>query len=100
MEVKRVKSDLGFTKYEVVGCNHVRITVPTAPYGYGYSSSSWTIRIPDLSSPTPQGGYATRAIYYSRTLNGIKEVLSRFSTEEELFGAYYKSRLAGKTQLF
>ena len=93
MEVKRVKSDLGFTKYEVVGCDHVRITPPSR-------TSSWTIRIPDLSSPTPHGGYVTRAIYYSRTLEGIKEVLSRFSTEEELFGAYYKSRLAGKTQLF
>ena len=93
MEVKRVKSDLGFTKYEVVGCDHVRITPPSR-------TSSWTIRIPDLSSPTPHGGYVTRAIYYSRTLEGIKEVLSRFSTEEELFGAYYKSRLAGKSQLF
>ena len=93
MEVKRVKSDLGFTKYEVVGCDHVRITPPSR-------TSSWTIRIPDLSSPTPLGGYVTRAIYYSKTLEGIKEVLSRFSTEEELFGAYYKSRLAGKTQLF
>ena len=97
MEVKRVKSDLGFTKYEVVGCNSVRIT---APYGYGPCSGSWTIRIPDLSSPSPYGGYVPRAIYSSRTLEGIKEVLSRFSTEEELFGAYYKSRLAGKTQLF
>lgn len=93
MEVKRVKSDLGFTKYEVVGCNHVRIVPPSR-------TSSWTIRIPDLSSPTPHGGYATRAIYYSRTLGEIKEALSRFSTEEELLGAYYKSRLAGKTQLF
>ena len=93
MEVKKVKSDLGFTKYEVVGCSHVRIVPPSR-------TSSWTIRIPDLSSPTPHGGYVTRAIYYSRTLEGIKEVLSRFSTEEELFGAYYKSRLAGKTQLF
>ena len=93
MEVKRVKSDLGFTKYEVVGCNHVRITPPS-------KTSSWTIRIPDLSSSTPHGGYVTRVIYYSRTLGEIKEALSRFSTEEELLGAYYKSRLAGKSQLF
>ena len=93
MEVKRVKTDDGLTKHEVVGCNHVRIISPGR-------TSSWTIRVPDLSSPTPHGGYVTRAIYYSRTLEGIKEVLSRFSTEEELFGAYYKSRLAGKTQLF
>ena len=84
MEVKRIKSDLGFTKYEVVGCDHVRITPPS-------KTSSWTIRIPDLSSPTPYGGYVTRE---------IKEALSRFSTEEELLGAYYKSRLAGKSQLF
>lgn len=93
MEVKKVKSDLGFTKYEVVGCSHVRIMPPS-------KTSSWTIRIPDLSSPTPHGGYVTRAIYYSRTLGEIKEALSRFSTEEELLGAYYKSRLAGKSQLF
>lgn len=93
MEVKRVKSDLGYIKYEVVGCDHVRITPPG-------KTSSWTIRIPDLSSPTPHGGYVTRAIYYSRTLGEIKEALSRFSTEEELLGAYYKSRLAGKSQLF
>ena len=93
MEVKRVKSDLGFTKYEVVGCSHVRITPPG-------KTSSWTIRIPDLSLPTPYGGFNTRAIYFSRTLGEIKEVLSRFSSEEELFGAYYKSRLVGKTQLF
>lgn len=93
MEVKRVKSDLGFTKYEVVGCNHVRIIPPSG-------TSSWTIRIPDLSGPTPHGGYVTRAIYYSRTPGEIKEALSRFSTEEELLGAYYKRRLAGKSQLF
>lgn len=93
MEVKKVKSDLGFTKYEVVGCDHVRIVPPSR-------TSSWTIRIPDLSSPTAYGGYVTRAIYYSRTLGEIKEALSRFSTEEELLGAYYKSRLAGKSQLF
>ena len=93
MEFKRVKSDLGFTKYEVVCCYHVRITPPSR-------TSSWTIRIPDLSSPTPLGGYVTRAIYYARTLGEVKEALSRFSTEEELLGAYYKSRLAGKSQLF
>ena len=93
MEVKRVKSDLGFTKYEVVGCSHVRITPPG-------KTSSWTIRIPDLSSPTPQGGYVTRAIYYSRTLGEIKEALSRFSTEEELLETYYKSRLEGKYHLY
>ena len=93
MEVKKVKSDLGFTKYEVVSCDHVRITPPSR-------TSSWTIRIPDLSSPTPLGGYVTGAIYYARTLGEVKEALSRFSTEEELLGAYYKSRLAGKSQLF
>ena len=93
MEVKRVKSDLGFTKYEVVGCDHIRITPPS-------KTSSWTIRIPDLSCPTPLGGYVTRAIYHARTLGEVKEALSRFSTEEELLGAYYKSRLAGKSQLF
>lgn len=97
MEVKRVKTDLGYIKYEVSGCNHVRIA---SPYSYKSSSDSWTIRIPDLSSPTSYGGYNTTAIYYSRTLNEIKEILSRFSTEEELFGAYYKSRLEGKFHLY
>ncbi len=100
MEVKRVRTDLGdiqYTKYEIVGCKHVRIT---SPCSYGSRASSWTIRIPDLSSPTNYGGFAMTAIYFARTLNEVKEVLSRFSTEEELLGAYYKSRLAGKTQLF
>ena len=82
MEVKRTKTDSGYIRYTVSNSKHVRVI---APY---------------VSSPTPLGGYVTRAIYYSRTLEGIKEVLSRFSTEEELFGAYYESRLAGKTQLF
>ena len=95
MKVRRVKTQLGFTKYEVVDCGHVRITSP-----YNGSSSSWIIRIPDLSSPANHGGYATVPIYFSRTLNEIKEVLSRFSTEEELFGAYYKSRLEGRFQLY
>ena len=97
MEVKRTKTDFGDIRYVVSNCNRVRVI---APYGAGSRSSFWIIEIPDLSLPTPYGGFATRAIYFSRTLNGIKEVLSRFSTEEELFGAYYKSRLAGKSQLF
>lgn len=100
MEVKRVGIDNGpnkFFKYEVVGCEHVRIS---SPHGYGSGSSSWTIRIPDLSRPTLYGGFATTAIYFARTLNEIKEALSRFSTEEELFGAYYKCRLEGKFQLY
>ena len=97
MEVKRVKTDLGYIKYEVSGCSHVRIS---SPHSYGCSTGSWTIRIPDLSSPTNQGGYKTAAIYFARTLNEIKEVLSRFSTEEELLGSYYKSRLEGKYHLY
>ena len=97
MEVKRTKTDSGYIRYTVSNSKHVRVI---APYGAGSRSSFWIIEIPDLSLPTPYGGFATKAIYYSRTLEGIKEVLSRFSTEEELFGAYYKSRLAGKTQLF
>lgn len=97
MEVKRVKTDLGYIKYEVSGCSHVRIS---SPHSYGCSTGSWTIRIPDLSSPTNQGGYKTATIYFARTLNEIKEVLSRFSTEEELLEAYYKSRLEGKYHLY
>ena len=97
MEVKRTKTDSGYTHYVVSNSKHIRVI---APYAAGSRSSFWIIEIPDLSLPTPYGGFATRAIYFSRTLGGIKEVLSRFSTEEELFGAYYKSRLAGKTQLF
>lgn len=97
MEVKRTKTDSGYIRYTVSNSKHVRVI---APYEAGSRSSFWIIEIPDLSLPTPYGGFNTRAIYFSRTLNGIKEVLSRFSTEEELFGAYYKSRLAGKTQLF
>ena len=97
MEVKRTKTDSGYIRYTVSNSKHVRVI---APYGAGSRSSFWIIEIPDLSLPTPYGGFAARAIYFSRTLNEIKEVLSRFSTEEELFGAYYKSRLAGKTQLF
>ena len=97
MEVKRTKTDLGYIKYVVSNSDHIRVK---APYEAGSRSSFWLVEIPDLSLPTPYGGFDTRAIYFSRTLGGIKEVLSRFSTEEELFGAYYKSRLAGKTQLF
>ena len=97
MEVKRTKTDFGGIHYVVSNCNHVRVK---APHEAGSISSFWLIEIPDLSLPTPYGGFAPRAIYYSRTLEGIKEVLSRFSSEEELFGAYYKSRLAGKSQLF
>ena len=29
MKVRRVKTQLGFTKYEVVDCGHVRIASPT-----------------------------------------------------------------------
>ena len=89
MEVKRVKSDLGFTKYEVVGCDHVRITPPSR-------TSSWTIRIPDLRHQYYDGGYDRVTIYRGRNLKEIKEVLSKFSTKEELFGFYYVSRLENK----
>lgn len=97
MEVKRIKTDLGHIKYEVSGCSHVRISAPPI---CGYNTGFWTIGIPDLRSPSLYGGFAIIVIYRSRTLSGVKEVLSRFSTEEELLEAYYKSRLAGKTQLF
>ena len=95
MEVKKTYNDSGFVEYTVGDSGRIRIVPPHRIF-----SDPWTVRIPDLSSPTPYGGYVTRAIYYARTLGEIKEALSRFSTEEELLGAYYKSRLAGKSQLF
>lgn len=97
MEVKRTKTDLGFIRYVVSNSDHIRVK---APYEAGSRSSFWLIEIPDLSRPTLQGGYNRTTIYCARTLNELKEVLGRFSTEEELLGAYYKSRLEGKFQLY
>ena len=102
MEVKREKTDQGFIKYVVFDNNHKvvnsdRIKI-TSPYDVG--SNGWSIVIPDLRHQYYDGGYDKVTIYRGRNLREIKEVLSRFSTEEELLGAYYKSRLAGKSQLF
>ena len=92
MEVKRVKMDSRFFTYEVESCKHVRIAPP-------YTSdrtSSWSIRIPDIAP----GAIRSVSIYSSKTLAGIKEVLTRFQTEEELLGAYYKARIEGRYHLY
>ena len=95
MEVKRTKTDLGFIRYVVNNSRYIRINSP-----YEVGSISWSISIPDLCRPTNFGGYNKIVIYYARTLNELKEVLGRFSTKEELLGAYYKSRLEGRFQLY
>ena len=91
MEVKRVETDSGCIHYVVDGSNYITIK---APYEAGSRSSFWIIEIPDLDIPSVYNRYSTKSIYFLRTLDEVKEVLSRFATEEELFGAYYKRCLA------
>ena len=96
MEVKGVETDSGRTHYVVDGSNYITIR---APYETGYRSSFWIIEIPDINIPSVYNNYSTKSIYFLRTLDEVKEVLSRFATEEELFGAYYKrclERLSGQ----
>ena len=98
MEVKREKTDQGFIKYVVFDNNHEvvnsdRIKI-TSPYDVG--SNGWSIVIPDLRHQYYDGGYDRVTIYRGRNLREIKEVLSKFSTKEELFGFYYVSRLENK----
>ena len=96
MEVKRVETDSGCIHYVVDGSNYITIK---APYEAGSRSSFWIIEIPDLDIPSVYNRYSTKSIYFLRTLDEVKEVLSRFATEEELFGAYYKrclERLSGQ----
>ena len=87
MEVKGVETDSGRTHYEVDGSKYITIR---APYEISSKSSFWIIEIPDLNIPSVYNNYSTKSIYFLRTLDEVKEVLSRFTTEEELFGAYYK----------
>ena len=83
MEVKKTYNDLGFAKYTVGDSGRIRIVPP-----HRILSDPWTVRIPDLSSPTPQGEYNTITIYRATTIARLREFFDRFSTEEELFRAY------------
>ena len=96
MEVKGVETDSGRTHYVVDGSKYITIR---APYEISSKSSLWIIEIPDLDIPSVYNRYSTKSIYFLRTLDGVKEVLSRFATEEELFGAYYKRCLERMSEL-
>ena len=96
MEVERTETDSGYIHYVVNGSDYITIR---APYETGYRSSFWIIEIPDLDIPSVYNRYATKSIYFLRTLDDVKEVLSRFATEEELFGAYYKRCLERLSEL-
>ena len=96
MEVKGVETDSGRTHYVVDGSKYITIR---APYEISSKSSLWIIEIPDLDIPSVYNRYSTKSIYFVRTLDEVKEVLSRFATEEELFGAYYKRCLERMSEL-
>ena len=87
MEVKGVETDSGRTHYVVDGSKYIVIR---APYEVSSKSSLWIIEIPDLDIPSVYNNYSTKSIYFLRTLDEVKEVLSSFATEEEFLGAYYK----------
>ena len=91
MEVKGVETDSGRTHYVVDGSNYIVIR---ALYESSSKSSFWIIEIPDINIPSVYNNYSTKSVYFLRTLDEVKEVLSRFATEEEFLGAYYKRRLA------
>ena len=77
MEVKGVETDSGRTHYMVDGSKYITIK---APYEAGSRSSFWIIEIPDLDIPSVYNRYSTKAIYFLRTLDEVKEVLNRFAT--------------------
>ena len=87
MEVKETETDSGRTHYVVDGSNYITIR---APYEISSKSSLWIIEIPDINIPSVYNNYSTKSVYFLRTLDEVKEVLSRFATEEEFLGAYYK----------
>ena len=96
MEVKGVETDSGRTHYVVDGSKYITIR---APYEVSSKSGLWIIEIPVSDIPARYNWQTTKSIYFLRTLDEVKEVLSRFATEEELFGAYYKcclERLSGQ----
>ena len=96
MEVKGVETDPGRTHYVVDGSKYITIR---APYEVSSKSSLWIIEIPDIDIPSVYNNYSTKSVYFLRTLDEVKEVLSGFATEEELFGAYYKRCLERMSQL-
>ena len=87
MEVKETETDSGRTHYVVDGSKYITIR---APYEVSSKSSLWIIEIPVLGIPSIYNNYSTTSIHFLRTLDEVKEVLSRFATEEEFLGAYYK----------
>ena len=96
MEARGVETDSGRTHYVVDGSKYITIR---APYEISSKSSLWIIEIPDLDIPSVYNNYSTKSIYFLRTLDEVKEVLSGFATEEELFGAYYKRCLERMSEL-
>ena len=96
MEVKGVETDSGRTHYVVDGSKYITIR---APYEISSKSSLWIIEIPDLDIPSVYNRYSTKSIYFLGTLDEVKEVLSRFATEEDFLGAYYKRCLERVPQL-
>ena len=96
MEVKGVETDSGRTHYKVDGSNYIIIR---APYEVSSKSSLWIIEIPVLDIPSVYNNYSKKSIYFLRTLDEVKEVLSRFATEEEFLGAYYKRCLERVSEL-
>ena len=96
MEVKGVETDSGRTHYVVDGSSYIVIR---APYEVSSKSSLWIIEIPVLGIPSIYNNYSTRSIYFLRTLDEVREVLSRFATEEEFLGAYYKRCLERVSEL-
>ena len=91
MNVKKVKTESGYFRYEVESCKHVRIA---APYTVE-ATSCWSVRIPDITSSQVR----MVSVYTSPTLSDIRRMLESFKTEEELFGTYYKARLNGRSRL-
>lgn len=87
MEVKETETDSGRTHYVVDDSKYITIR---APYESSSKSSFWIIEIPIIDIPSVYNNYSTKSIYFLRTLDEVKEVLSRFATEEEFLGAYYK----------
>ena len=87
MEVKETETDSERTHYMVDGSKYITIR---APHENSSKSSFWIIEIPDINIPSVYNNYSTKSIYFLRTLDEVKEVLSRFTTEEEFLGAYYK----------
>ena len=87
MEVKGVETGSGRTHYIVDGSKYIIIR---APHESSSKSSFWIIEIPDINIPSVYNNYSKKSIYFLRTLDDVKEVLSRFATEEEFLGAYYK----------